>query len=80
MIAYFERLYHEAKTKLTTYLALVTGLLVELPNAVSKDTLDTLHTVVSEPTYRHATAGLAAITIWSRVRRSIRNCSAGPKP
>lgn len=65
-------LFNEAKTKLTTYLAITTAGVAELPNMVDKNALDSIHAVVSDNTHKHIVAGLAVLTIWSRVRRSLK--------
>lgn len=72
MIAYIKRFFSEIKTKLTTYLALLTASVAELPNVVSQDSLNAFHSVVSDSTHKHIVAGLAAVTIWSRVRRNLK--------
>ena len=71
MIAWLKKFYTEAKTKLTTYLAALTALVAEIPNMVSKETLDMIHSVVSSQTYKHVIAALAVSTIWSRIRRQL---------
>lgn len=71
MIAWLKKFYTEAKTKLTTYLAALTALVAEIPNMVSTDVLNQIHSVVNPQTYKHIIAVLAVSTIWSRIRRSL---------
>ena len=74
---YIADFFHAAKNKVTTYLAITTASVAEIPNVVTPDQLEAIHKVVSDNTHKHIVAGLAVVTIWTHVRRSI---GTQPKP
>jgi hypothetical protein len=72
MLTWVKNFYTHAKGKLTTYLAGLTAAAAELPNAVNQDTLNAINGVIPPQKQHHIVAALAALTIWSRIRRLLK--------
>jgi hypothetical protein len=71
---YLARFYREARTKLTTYTALATTAVAELPDLISSYWGQLEQEVPHLKVYHHAVVvtGILA-TIWTRVRRSLKD-------
>lgn len=81
---YLRRLFVEAKTKLTTYLAIATAMVAQLA-AHAEDILNSIpqlktflpaSSVLSLFLMKWVVSGLGILTVWARVRRMLRQPAA----
>ena len=70
MKAYLLNLYHEAKTKVTTYVALLTAAFGELINNWDQSAAIFPHWLQAQKT--HLIAAGSLVVIWTRVRRQLK--------
>ncbi len=75
--------YHEAKTKVTTYVALASATFAELA-AKAEDILNSMpqlasflpKTAIVASALTHAAAGLGFLAVWTRIRRMLKTPAA----
>jgi hypothetical protein len=71
MIDYIKRFWAAAKTKVTTYVAVAATVVAILPGAIN-DSWSQLSDVIPHAYQHTLLAGLALVTIWTRVRRELK--------